>query len=124
MASVSERSSAPHAYVEAPVTRRTCPAVEELVMAVKTPVPFPCKSPVSVAAPVPPLATVRGVLSVRLFNVAAPAARTVANKLVEEAVVEKKLVEVAEVVVERVILLKILAPLQVNEAVVSISESP
>ena len=61
IASVSARSSAPHAYVEAPVTRRTWPAVDESVMPVIAEVPLPWRSPVSVEAPVPPPPTGRPV---------------------------------------------------------------
>ena len=63
MASVSERSSAPHAKVEAPVTRRTCPTVEES-SAVNALAPLPWRIPVKVEAPVPPFATVRSLVRV------------------------------------------------------------
>ena len=80
--------------MEAPVTRRIWPTVDESVRAVKAPVPLPCRSPVRVEAPVPPLETERRVWSVREPRLAAAEKR-----LVEEAVVEKKSVVVAEVVV-------------------------
>src|SRR3989338_8223549 len=70
IASVSARSSAPHAYVEAPVTRRTWPAVDESVMPAIAEVPLPWRSPVRVEAPVPPPATprspARGLAKVRV----------------------------------------------------------
>lgn len=57
MAAAVDKLNAPHAYVEAPVTRSTCPAVEESEIAVIALVPFPWRTPVNVAAPVPPLFT-------------------------------------------------------------------
>ena len=65
----------------------------ELVMPVKAvtgEVPLPLRMPVRVVAPVPPLPTGRAVVRERVPRLAAAA-----NKLVEEAVVEKKLVVVA-----------------------------
>lgn len=54
---------------------------------------------------------------VELPMMPAPKLKTVAKRLVEEAVVEKRLVVVAWVVVLRVMLLKICAPVQVGEKV-------
>ena len=84
IASVSERSSAPQAYVDAPVTRNICPTVEESVIAVKAEVPLPCKRPVKVEAPVPPCATVRSLVRVRV-----PIVPNVEEALTEEIAVEE-----------------------------------
>ena len=104
-ASVSARSNAPQAYVEAPVTRSTWPTVEESESAVKAPVPLPWRRPVRVVAPVPPEETGRAEL--RALRVSVPMLAAVLKRLVEEAVVEKRLVEVAEVEVERVVMISV-----------------
>ena len=62
------------------MTRSICPAVTLSVIAVNADVPFPCRRPVSVEAPVPPFATVRSLVSTRV-----PPKRLVAVKAVDEA---------------------------------------
>ena len=80
------------------------------------PVPFPtssCPKDGVLERPVPPLATVRADERFRVPVVRVPKFALVEKRLVELAVVEKRLVVVAAVVVERVMLLKMFAPVQV-----------
>jgi hypothetical protein len=62
-ASVSAKSTPPKAKVLEPVQRKTWPITED-VTAVKAEVPLPLMMPVNVDAPVPPLGTVKSVVSV------------------------------------------------------------
>ena len=108
------------------------------VIPVIAPVPLPCKSPVRVEAPVPPFATERSVVSVKALKVGeavvltdwsnqslrvgAPftvkakplTVRVEVKRLVEEAVVLKKLVVVALVAVALPVMVRL--PVIVEEA--------
>ena len=77
--------------------RRSWPTVEESVIAVKALVPLPWRRPVSVEAPVPPFATERSVESESVPAERTPTFPFVEKRLVDEAVVEKRLVVVAAV---------------------------
>src|SRR3989344_4666631 len=85
-----------------PVSSEIAPKIPaDVVSPVKALAPLPSRIPVRVVAPVPPEDTPKADWTVSEPNCAA-----VENRLVEDAVVEKKLVEVAEVVVD----LSIVAP--------------
>ena len=73
------------------------------------PVPLPCRRPVRVAAPVPPFATVRAFPRVRV-----PIVASCEKRFVDDAVVEKRFVVVAFVImvfpsVERPVMLNVAA---------------
>lgn len=76
-----------------PVSSEIAPEIPaDVVRPVKAEVPLPRRRPVSVEAPEPPLDTARGVPSE-----SEPREAVAANKFVDDAVVLKKLVVVAEV---------------------------